>query len=84
MVQDHGVRPEMENPVDSQASLDSPSSASAGMPARAPRRSVFREVPWRWSDVLIGFAPFLLLRAATFLIGLRSPEEFASGSRLNF
>jgi membrane protease YdiL (CAAX protease family) len=37
-------------------------------------------VPWRWSDVLIGLAPFLLLRAATFLIGLRSPE-FASGSR---
>ena len=52
------------------------------MPARAPRRSVFREVPWRWSDVLIGFAPFLLVRAASFLIGLRSPELLSGSRRL--
>jgi membrane protease YdiL (CAAX protease family) len=43
------------------------------MPARSPRRSAFREVPWRWSDVLLGFAPYLLLRAATFVIDPRAP-----------
>jgi membrane protease YdiL (CAAX protease family) len=43
------------------------------MPARSPRRSVFREVPWRWSDVLLGFAPHLLLSAATLLIDPRAP-----------
>ncbi len=57
--------------VDSQAPLEYTPPVSAEMPARAPRRSVFREVPWRWSDVLLGFAPFLLLRAAMFLIGPR-------------
>ena len=79
MVQDQGVAPQMGDLVDSQASLDNPSPGSAGMPARSPRRSVFREVPWRWSDVLLGFAPFLLLRAATFLIGPRS--SLAAGHR---
>ena len=42
------------------------------MPAESPRRSVFRDVSWRWNDVLIGFAPFLLFRAATVVLGPRS------------
>ncbi len=57
--------------VDSQAPRDSTPPVPAAMPARISRRSVFREVPWRWSDVLLGFGPFLLLRAAMFLIGPR-------------
>jgi membrane protease YdiL (CAAX protease family) len=59
--------------VNSQASLDPPPPGSAGMPVRPPRRSAFREVPWRWSDLLLGFAPKLLLSAATFLIDPRAP-----------
>jgi hypothetical protein len=35
-------------------------------------------VPWRLSDVLIGFAPFLLLTVAAMLIGPRSPLAVAS------
>jgi membrane protease YdiL (CAAX protease family) len=31
-----------------------------------------RDVPWRWSDLLIGFAPFLLIRAASVFAGPRS------------
>jgi membrane protease YdiL (CAAX protease family) len=33
----------------------------------APRRSFFREVPWRWTDVLIGFAPMIVLGMAALL-----------------
>ena len=62
----------MGNPVDSSIALDSPAPGSAGMPAESPRRSVFRDVSWRWNDVLIGFAPFLLFRAATVVLGPRS------------
>jgi membrane protease YdiL (CAAX protease family) len=32
---------------------------------------LFRDVPWRWSDVLIGLAPFLLLRGAAIFLGPR-------------
>jgi membrane protease YdiL (CAAX protease family) len=39
----------------------------------APRSSIFREVPWRWGDVLIGCAPPLLMRIA--LASIR-PEWF--------
>ena len=42
------------------------------MPARAPRRSFLRETPWRWTDVLIGFAPLLLFDVVTLLIDPRS------------
>ncbi len=45
--------------VDFQASPETPSTESAAMPPKTPRRSVFRDVPWRWSDLLLGFAPFL-------------------------
>jgi membrane protease YdiL (CAAX protease family) len=75
MGQDGEIVPRMDNPVDSRASLDDPSAGSAGMPPQVPppKRSVFRDVPWRWSDVLIGLAPFLLLRAASSWLGPRSP-----------
>jgi membrane protease YdiL (CAAX protease family) len=36
--------------------------------APAPRWSFFREVPWRWSDVLIGFAPMIAMNLAALLI----------------
>jgi hypothetical protein len=78
MNHDQEFAPQVGDLVDSQASLDDRSPVSAGMPARSPRRSVFREVPWQWSDVLLGFAPFLLLSAVTFLIGPRSSLAAAS------
>jgi membrane protease YdiL (CAAX protease family) len=59
--------------VDSQASLDPPAPGSVGTTVRPPRRSAFREVPWRWSDLLLGFAPHFLLGAASFLIDPRAP-----------
>ncbi len=37
---------------------------------RAPRRSFFRQVSWRWSDVLIGFAPMIALTLAAVLAAL--------------
>jgi membrane protease YdiL (CAAX protease family) len=48
--------------------LDSalPSSAIESPPE--PRRSVFRDVPWRWSHVLIGFAPMALMTVASVVI----------------
>jgi CAAX protease family protein len=58
--------------AESQGSRDNPSPLPDGMPARTPRRSAFREVPWRWRDVLLGFAPFLLFSAARSLIDPRS------------
>ena len=30
-------------------------SAPTGEPSPGPKRSVFREMPWRWSDVIVGF-----------------------------
>jgi membrane protease YdiL (CAAX protease family) len=33
-----------------------------------PRRSYFREVPWRWSDVLVTMAPLILMRLEPFLL----------------
>jgi hypothetical protein len=32
-------------------------SAPTGEPSPGPKRSVFREMPWRWSDVIVGFVP---------------------------
>ncbi len=52
-------------------SLDQPPAELPGTPAFSSRRSFFREVPWRWSDVLIGLAPPLAARASAALI---SPE----------
>ena len=72
MGEDQGAMPQMGELFDARASLDNPSPVSAGMPAQTVRRSVFREVPWRWRDVLLGFAPFLLFTAARHLIDPQS------------
>jgi hypothetical protein len=40
----------------------------AGDPSPGPKRSVFREFPWRWSDVLIGLAPDICFGAAAAII----------------
>jgi membrane protease YdiL (CAAX protease family) len=56
------------DPVDSMEPLDSPSPGPTGAPPLAPRRSFFRGVPWRWSDVLIGLVPLVSLRATNALI----------------
>jgi membrane protease YdiL (CAAX protease family) len=37
-------------------------------PAVLARQSLFREVPWRWSDVLIGFAPMAVMTVASVLV----------------
>ncbi len=72
MGQGHGVAPQMGDVTDSQASVDKPSNVSAGTPVQTPRRSVFRDVPWRWSDMLLAFAPFVLFRAAALFFDVRS------------
>jgi membrane protease YdiL (CAAX protease family) len=77
--QDERVPPRMDDLANSQASPDHPTPDSAEMPAPSPRRSVFREVPWRWSDVLLGFALYLLSYAAAVLIGPR--PWFVAASR---
>jgi membrane protease YdiL (CAAX protease family) len=50
---------------------------SSDIPATEPppappagRRSFFREVPWRWTDLLIGFAPMIVLGMAALLAGI--------------
>ena len=43
-------------------------SAPTGEPSTGPERSVFREMPWRWSDVIIGFAPDIYMSVAGVLI----------------
>jgi membrane protease YdiL (CAAX protease family) len=44
--------------------LENPSPGPSAAPPFVPRRSIFREVRWRWRDVLIGLAPLLCLHAA--------------------
>jgi membrane protease YdiL (CAAX protease family) len=39
-----------------------------GEPSPGPKRSVFREFPWRWSDVMIGLAPDIYLMVAAAVI----------------
>ena len=48
--------------------IDGPPPEPKGAPTHAPRRSFFREVRWRWSDVLIGLAPLAAVRVAGALI----------------
>jgi membrane protease YdiL (CAAX protease family) len=50
-------------------SYETPPPEPPAMPP-ASRRSFFREVPWRWSDVLIGFAPMIVLTLAAALAAL--------------
>src|SRR5262249_39412057 len=42
--------------------VENPPPVPEGVPARALRRSFFRDVPWRWRDVLFCFAPSVLSR----------------------
>jgi membrane protease YdiL (CAAX protease family) len=42
---------------------------------RSPWQSVFREVPWRWSDVLIGLAPLFVARIGFALMGRMDPAS---------
>jgi membrane protease YdiL (CAAX protease family) len=57
-------------------SLETSSAELTSTPA--PRQSFFREVPWGWSDVLIGLAPAAAARASSALI---SPEWAATVPR---
>jgi membrane protease YdiL (CAAX protease family) len=43
-------------------------SAPTGEASRGPKRSVFREFPWRWTDVIVGFAPDITMSVAGALI----------------
>jgi membrane protease YdiL (CAAX protease family) len=43
-------------------------SAPAGEPSPGPKRSVFREMTWRWSDVIVGFVPDITMSASAALI----------------
>jgi membrane protease YdiL (CAAX protease family) len=47
--------------------VEDPPPGSTAAPARADRHSFFRDVPWRWSDVLICFAPHLVFVVAISL-----------------
>jgi membrane protease YdiL (CAAX protease family) len=59
----------MEDPIDALDALDSRSPGPTDIPPVAARQSVFRRVPWRWSDVLIGLAPLVSWRVADLLMG---------------
>ncbi len=48
--------------------FDHASSAPTGEPSTGPKRSVFREMPWRWTDVIIGFAPDIYMSVTGALI----------------
>jgi membrane protease YdiL (CAAX protease family) len=61
-----------EDNVDSTEPIARPVPGPTGGPPPAPRRSVFREIPWRWIDVLIGIAPAVLPRASSVLIDPQS------------
>ena len=58
--------------------LENSSPVSAAIMECPPRRSVFREVPWRWSDLLLGFAPFILIRVVAVVFGPQSSLAAAS------
>jgi membrane protease YdiL (CAAX protease family) len=48
------------------ATIDPSPPEFTAAPSIAPRRSYFREVPWRWSDGLIAFAPIIVDRLRHF------------------
>ena len=52
--------------------MESSDIPATGPPPAPPaaRRSFFREVPWRWTDVLIGFAPMIVLSLVALLVAL--------------
>jgi hypothetical protein len=43
-------------------------SAPTDAPSPGPERSVFREMPWRWSDVIVGFVPTISMSVSAALI----------------
>jgi membrane protease YdiL (CAAX protease family) len=43
-------------------------SAPTGEPSPGPKRSVFREMPWRWTDVIVGFVPNISMSVSAALI----------------
>jgi uncharacterized protein len=59
----------MEDPIDALDALDSWSPGPKDIAPLIPRQSVFRGVPWRWSDVVIALAPMVSLRVANVLMG---------------
>ena len=48
--------------------FDQELSAPTGERSPGPKRSVFRDTPWRWRDVIIGFAPDVAMIASAALI----------------
>ncbi len=48
--------------IDSMETIAHSPPESTTAPPIAPRRSYFREVPWRWSDVFIAFLPIIVKR----------------------
>ncbi len=48
--------------------LDHVLFAPTGEPSPGPKRSVFREMPWRWSDVIVGFVPDISMSVSAALI----------------
>jgi membrane protease YdiL (CAAX protease family) len=55
--------------------MKGPSPGLDATPPPARRRSYFREVPWRWRDVLIVLSPLIVIRAIFVLVGPRPPEQ---------
>jgi membrane protease YdiL (CAAX protease family) len=51
--------------------LESPAPEPVVLAAAVPQRSLFREVAWQWRDLLLGFAPLLLVRFTPALVRLR-------------
>ena len=48
--------------------FDQELSAPMGEGLPGPKRSVFRDTPWRWRDVIIGFAPDIAMIVSAALI----------------
>ena len=74
-----GLRYMRKSAVDSVEAFQSSSPALEIAPERALRGSFFRDVPWKWTDVLICFAPdaaFLLGMALRVRPVLRAPRWF--------
>ncbi len=63
-----GACDQMNVPDDSMEHLDNPAVEATVTPGPPSRQSFFRETPWRASDLLIGFAPLVVTRAAFTLI----------------
>lgn|GEM_PF-3491399 len=58
--------------------LESSKLETTGEPVASAQGLSLREVPWRWSDVLIAFAPLVLGRIASAIL---DPRWFSGGPR---